>query len=142
MRAIAATKATQLSAPIERVFQVLTDPARMARWLPDAAAVEANGPLKRGGQVRVRYGERNVLLEIVDHKAPYTFGWVEREGRRGVKKFFRLDWAGGSTAVTVRDIWEPPSLKAWVKAKLTGKRRPDAQADRILQGLKMAVAEA
>jgi uncharacterized protein YndB with AHSA1/START domain len=142
MRPIAATKVTSLAAPIERVFEVLTDPTLMARWLPDAASVQATGPLKRGQQVRVRYGERDVLLEIVDHKAPYTFGWVEREGRRGVKTFFRLDWAGGSTAVTVRDIWEPPSVGAWIKAKFTGKRRPTAQAERILQGLKMAVAEA
>jgi hypothetical protein len=59
-----------------------------------------------------------------------------------VKTFFRLDWAGGSTAVTVRDIWEPPSVGAWIKAKFTGKRRPNAQAERILQALKMAVAEA
>ena len=142
MRRIAATKVTSLAAPIERVFEVLTDPALMARWLPDAASVQASGPLKRGQQVRVRYGERDVLLEIVDHKAPYTFGWIEREGRRGVKTFFRLDWAGGSTAVTVRDIWEPPSIKAWIKAKFTGKRRPTAQAERILQGLKLALAEA
>jgi hypothetical protein len=97
--------------------------------------------LKRGQQVRVRYGERNVLLEVVGHKAPYTFGWIEREGRRGVKTFFRLDWAGGSTAVTVRDIWQPPSLKAWFKAKMTGKRRPAAQAERILQGLRAVVQE-
>jgi uncharacterized protein YndB with AHSA1/START domain len=141
MRPIAATKVTSLAAPIERVFEVLTDPTRMARWLPDVAAVEASGPLKRGAQARVRYGERTIVLEIVDHKAPYTFGWIEREGRRGVKTFFRLDWAGGSTAVTVRDIWTPPSLKAWFKAKLTGKRRPDAQAERILQGLRVVVAE-
>lgn len=142
MPQIQATRVAQLAAPIERVFEVLTDPARMARWLPGAASVQANGPLKRGGQVRVRYGERNVLLEIVDHKAPYTFGWIEREGRRGVKTFFRLDWAGGSTAVTVRDVWQPPTFKAWVRGKFSGKRKPEVQVERILHGLKMAVAEA
>jgi uncharacterized protein YndB with AHSA1/START domain len=80
MRPIAATKVASLAAPIERVFDVLTDPSRMARWLPDAASVQANGPLKRGCQVHVRYGERNVTLEIVDHKAPYTFGWWNAKG--------------------------------------------------------------
>ena len=141
MRPLSATRITQVAAPIERVFHTLTDPTSIARWLPGASEVKANGPLKRGGQLRVLYGERQVVFEIVDHKAPYTFGWVEREGRRGVKTFFRLDWAGGSTALTVRDVWEPPSVAAWFRGVLTGKRKPEAQIEKIVQGLRVAVAE-
>lgn len=142
MRAVTATRIAQVSAPIERVFEILTSPASMARWLPGANAVEASGPLRRGGQVHVSFGERRVVLEVVDHKAPYTFGWVEREGRRGVKTFFRLDWAGGSTAVTVRDVWQPPSFKAWLRGKVGSKRKPDLQVERILTGLRAVLAEA
>lgn len=141
MRPVSATRVTQLSAPIEKVFALLTDPRAISQWLPGADDVAATGPLNRGDQINVRFGNRLVVLEVVDCKAPYTFGWVEREGRRGVKTFFRLDWAGGSTAVTVRDVWEPPSVGAWLHGTIGGKRRPDLQIERIMTGLRVALAE-
>jgi hypothetical protein len=138
----ATTLTAQVGAPIERVYAALTDPAAMARWLPAASAVEATepGPVHRGGRMRVSFGARQALLEIVDHKPPYTFGWVEREGRPGAKTFFRLDWNGGSTAITVRDVWEPLSAAAWVKSKVSAKRDPKRTLDSMVQGLRAVLS--
>ena len=139
----ATTLTAQVAAPIERVFAALTDPAAMSRWLPAASAVQAadEGGVRRGGKMRVAYGARQALLEIVDHKPPYTFGWVEREGRPGAKTFFRLDWNGGTTAVTVRDIWEPQSAGAWFKSKIGNKRDAKRTLDGIVQGLRAVVTK-
>src|SRR2546427_1725342 len=62
-------------------------------------------------------------FEVVDFTPPTTFGWVERGERNGWKTFFRLDPTAESTAVTVRDVWAPRSLVAWLRGRLFEKRR-------------------
>ncbi len=104
----------RVRAPVDRVFALLSDPARMPEWLPGCTAVEAEGQLKHGARFKVRFGTRLTEFEIVDFAPPNTFGWVERRQRMGSKTFFRLDSVGGSTSVTVRDEWAPHSLSAWV----------------------------
>src|SRR5260370_38841748 len=113
-------------APIDRVFALLSDPARMPEWLPGGSAVEAEGPLKHGARFKVRFGARLTEVEIVDFAPPKTFGWVERRQRMGSKTFFRLDFVGGSTTVTVRDEWAPHCLSAWAQ----GRQLPTPQAPR------------
>lgn len=141
MKPVTETLIQTVPAPIEKVFAALTDPARIPRWLPACTAAQASGPLKRGGLLRVRFGaERDVTLEIIDYKAPYTFGWVERDGRHGAKTFFRLDVANGATAVTVREQWQAPGWLAWVRAKFADKRRSGMHLDRALEGLRASVA--
>ena len=41
MRPVTYTLTTVIPAPVEQVFAVLSDPHRMAEWLPSARAVEA-----------------------------------------------------------------------------------------------------
>lgn len=132
---------SQVAAPIERVFAVLADPARMPEWLPACRAAEAKGPLRKGARVKVRFGEsRDTEFEIVDFSAPSTLGWAERGARRGHKTFFRLDFAGGSTAVTIKNVWVPPNLGAWVKGKFFSKRNVQRALDGTVQNLRAVVA--
>lgn len=135
MRPFSHTLIDHVRAPIDRVFALLSDPARMPEWLPGCSAVETEGPLKNGARLKARFGTRLTEFEIVDFAPPNMFGWVERGQRRGSKTFFRLDFVGGSTAVTVRDVWTPHSLGAWVRGRLLPKRKVQRQLKAILQNL-------
>jgi uncharacterized protein YndB with AHSA1/START domain len=140
MRSIDHTLITQVGAPIDRVFAVLTDPVRIPEWLPMCESVEADGPVRRGARLRVRFADhRETEFEIVDYQAPATFGWIEHGGREGAKTFFRLDFAGGATALTVKDVWKPPTLLSWLRARLFPKRNTARQLDRAVQSLRLAV---
>jgi uncharacterized protein YndB with AHSA1/START domain len=125
---------------IERVFALLTDPGRMAEWLPGCAGAQSDKPLRKGVRFKVRFGERTTEFEVVDFTPPTTFGWVERGGRNGWKTFFRLDPSATSTAVTVRDVWAPRSLLAWLRGRLFEKRRVNNQLDAILANVRKILA--
>ena len=141
MRSIDHTLITQVGAPIEKVFEVLTDPARIPEWLPMCESVEANGPVRRGSRLKVQFADKRLTeFEVVDYQAPSTFGWIEHGGREGAKTFFRLDFAGSSTALTVKDVWRPPTILAWLKAQLFPKRNTKRQMDRAVQSLRLAVS--
>ncbi len=135
MRPVTRTLIDHVRAPIDRVFALLSDPARMPEWLPDCSAVETEGPLKNGARFKARFGTRLTEFEIVDFAPPNRFGWAERRQRRGSKMFFRLDFVGGSTSVTVRDEWTPHSLGAWVQGRLLPKREVQRHLKAILQNL-------
>src|SRR2546426_174666 len=125
MRPVATTLGNYVVAPVERVFQLLTDPARFPDWLPGCSSAEPAGPVKKGSQLNVRFGTRHTTFEIVDCSAPYTFGWVERGARQGCKTFFQLDFAGSLTGVTIQDVWEPPQ-------RVVRKTRPHPRDHRAL----------
>ena len=140
MRPVATTLGNYVVAPVERVFQLLTDPTRYPDWLPGCSSAEPAGPVKKGSQLNVRFGPRHTTFEIVDCSAPYTFGWVERGARQGCKTFFQLDFAGSLTGVTIQDVWEPPSLGALVRATLRRRRFPERRLDRTIQNLRVALS--
>ncbi|HKC49042.1 MAG TPA: SRPBCC family protein [Gemmatimonadales bacterium] len=133
------TLTTVVPAPVERVFQALTDPHTMAQWLPSARAVEAVAPLKKGSRLRVVYDTREAEIEVVDFNQPSVFGWSERSGRRMWRTFFRLEFAGASTRLTVQTVWQAPSLIAWIKVKLRQSRNVMGQMDAMVQNLRMAL---
>ena len=142
MKPIEHTLVTQVGAPIERVFAVLTDPERIPTWLPMCESIETDGPMRRGSKLRVRFADhRLTTFDIVDFQPPRTFGWIERGGREGAKTFFRLDFAGGATALTVKDVWTPPSFMSWFRARFFPKRNTKRQMDRAVQSLRLAVTK-
>ena len=135
MRSVTHTLIDHVRAPIDRVFTLLTDPGRMPEWLPGCSGVETEAPLKKGARFKPRFGTRLTEFEVVDFAPPNTFGWVERGQRRGSKTFFRLDVVGGSTTVTLRDVWTPHSFGAWLRAQLLPKRNVRRQMKAMLQNL-------
>src|SRR5438552_10458705 len=123
MRPASRTVIQTVPVPIERVFALLTDPNRMAEWLPGCGGTQSDKPLRKGVRFKVRFGQRMTEFEVVDFAPPTTFGWVERGGRNGWKTFFRLDPSAQSTAVTVRDVWAPRTLIAWLRSRIFEKAR-------------------
>src|SRR2546428_13375217 len=110
MRPVRHALINSVRAPVDRVFALLTDPQRIAQWLPGCDGVQSQGPLKKGARFTARFGARQTEFEIVDFTPPTTFAWAERGQRKGWKTFFRLDAGAGATALTIRDGWTPRSL--------------------------------
>jgi uncharacterized protein YndB with AHSA1/START domain len=135
------TVTTTIPAPAVVVFEVLADPHRMAQWLPSARAVEAVSPLEKGSRIRVVYDTRETEIEVVDFNPPKVFGWAERVGRVNWKTFFRLEFAGGSTRLTVQQVWTPPSWIAWFRVRFRPNRNVPARLDTMVQNIRTVLAE-
>jgi hypothetical protein len=91
--------------------------------------------------LRVVYDTREAEIEVVDYNQPSVFGWSERSGRRLWRTYFRLEFAGASTRLTVQTVWQAPSLFAWLKVKVRQSRNVTGQMESMVQNLRMALAE-
>lgn len=133
MRPVAHTVIEWVHVPMAQVFAFLTSPGRMPDWLPECTSVEYEAPLKRGARFTASFGERVTEFEVVDLAPPATFGLAERGERKGSKTFFRLDGRGGSTALTIREVWTPRSLRAWVRGHFREKRDVGRWLSRVVE---------
>lgn len=132
MATISYTVSDTIPAPMEEVFDILTNPAHIPQWLPGCKSVEPDTPLLRGGRIRLTFaGGRGAEFEVVEITRPANFGWIERRGRPGHQMYFHLAFAGGSTTLTMKSIWHPKGLRAWLRARWS--RRRDAQ--RMFEGM-------
>jgi uncharacterized protein YndB with AHSA1/START domain len=136
MRPVSHTIVDSIRAPVVQVFALLTDPARIAKWLPGCDAVEAAAPFRKGVRFKARFGDRMSEFEIVDFAAPATFGWTERGQRKGTKLFLRLDVTGTTTAVTIREVWTPRSFLGWVRGRFFERRQVERRLQAIVQNLR------
>lgn len=116
-----ATLSGTLPAPLERVYELLTDPARMPLWLAGCRSVSPTTPLKQGSKIKVEFARGAVEFIITDLFPPASFGWLE-QGRMGLQTIFKLEFAGSMTTVTMRQIWTPKTLKAWVLGNILRRR--------------------
>lgn len=116
-----ATLTGNLPAPLERVYELLTDPARMPLWLSGCRSVSPTTPLKKGSKIRVEFDRGAVDFIITDLFPPAAFGWME-QGRGGLQTVFKLEFNGSMTTVTMRQIWTPKSLKGWILGNLLRRR--------------------
>ena len=136
MRPVSHTYVDSVRAPVVQVFAAITDPARIAKWLPGCEGVEGVVPFKKGSRFTARFGQRTSEFEIVDFSAPATFGWTERGERKGTKLFLRLDVTGSTTAVTVREVWTPRGFLAWVRGRFFERRQVQRRLQTIVQNLR------
>lgn len=141
MRLVRHTLIDSVHADCQQVFALLTDPARMPQWLPACTAVSANGPLRRGAWLIVKFGDRESAFEIVELTPPTSLGWEEREGRSGSRTVIQLEAVGRcTTRVTVRHVWAPVSFLAWWRGRILVKRRVERTLSGILRNVRAAVS--
>ena len=140
MRPVSHTFVDSVKAPIVQVFALLTDPGRIAQWLPGCDGVEASVPFRKGVRFTARFGDRTSEFEIVDFAVPATFGWTERGQRKGTKLFLRLDVTGTTTAVTIREVWTPRSFVGWVRGRFFERRHVQRRLQAIVQNLRTILA--
>ncbi len=144
MRPVSFTYSGSVGVTIDKVFALLTDPTRMPDWLPGCRSVKpAADPRGKGDRHRVvfeRNGKRvEAEIEIIDYQPPTTFGWVEIRRRAGAKTFFKLQFAGGATLITMKYVWAPASWRAWLLGQLFRRRDVHRMFDALLQNLRKAL---
>ncbi len=134
-----------IGARVESVFALLTDPARFPDWLPGCRGAKGSGPLKKGArfaiQLRTPLRTREIQIEVIEFIPPTTFGWAELGARSGTKTFFKLQFGGGSTAVTMKHIWAPRGIGAWLRGAMFRRRQLEKQFDGALQNFRKILTQ-
>ncbi len=141
MRSVAITLSGIVAAPIDRVFDLLTDPQRAPDWLPGCQSVRLNGSPGRKGErwhLRVRTPLRvaDLQIEILEYTPPTGFAWHEIVPRSGSKTYFKLEFQGATTEVTMKHVWTPPNFSAWLKGVWFRRRKLGRQFDGALQNFR------
>src|SRR6266850_1086539 len=139
MASLNITLSATIPAPIEEVFELLTNPANIPKWLPGGQSVEPPTALRKGSRLRVGFGTRAAEFEIVELTVPSNFGWIERKGRPGNHVYFNLGFGGGSTNLAMKSVWEARGLWARLFGELS--RRKDAKRffDGVVNNLRRIV---
>jgi len=133
-----------IAAPAEAVFDLLTTLRSFADWLPGCESANAAVPTLGKGThfrliVRSRDEPREVELEVIEFAAPTTLGWTELAPRQGAKTFFKLQFAGGSTNLTMKHVSTARGLGGRLRAGRFSRRRVERYFDAMLQNLRRAV---
>src|SRR6266852_1985330 len=82
MRAVSLTYSGAVGVPIDDVFGLISDAARMPEWLPYCTSAVPS-PTKKGKGDRHRLTFENqarkthIVIEIIEYVPPTTLGWVE-----------------------------------------------------------------
>ena len=146
MRPISLTYSGLVGVPIEEVFELLSDASRMPEWLPNCTAT-VPGPTRKGkGDRHHIHFERDgrkadAVIEVIEFVPPTTYAWVEIIHRRGAKTFFKLEFQGGATRITMKHIWAPSGLRAWLLGHFYRRRSAHRMFDRLLQNLRKALTK-
>ena len=121
--------------PMSQLFDILTDPARIPEWLPHCHSANCDGPLRKKSRVTLEFGRRTIELVISEFAAPTSFAWTERKPRDGAQTFFQLDFGGGTTTLTVKEVWPTSGIRGLL-GKLLGKRNAKKRFDAMVQNLR------
>ena len=144
MKPMSFTYSGTVGSPIDRVFELITDAARMVEWLPGCRKVTPS-PNRTGKGARhkiefQRKGKRvDSEIEILEYTPPTGYGWVEVRGRKGSKTFFALRFEGGATLVTMKYVFTPAGLRAWLNAHVYRRHHAHRMFDSLLQNVRKAL---
>jgi uncharacterized protein YndB with AHSA1/START domain len=101
MTAADVTQTVDVDASLERIWELLTDPAELPRWWPDAAELEP----RVGGRVVLAFGPGDVTGKVTSWDPPRRLGFTwEASNMPGVRlhvTFTVEDLGGGRSRVGV-----------------------------------------
>jgi len=141
MATLAYTMRASIPAPIERVFELLTNPAHIPKWLPGCKSVEPPAQLHKGSTLSVGFGTRAAEFEIVELAVPSSFGWIERKGRPGNHMYFSLAFSGGSTILGMKAIWQARGLWARLFGEVSRRRDAKRFCEGVVNNLRRIVTK-
>jgi uncharacterized protein YndB with AHSA1/START domain len=132
----AVRKETIISAPIETVWQLLTDFNRWPQWQEAVKTARIQGDLKPGSVFRWNSGGMNLVstLEIVEPMQ--TIGWTGKGlGTQAVHLWYLEQTPAGTKVVTEESLsgWLPRVLKVFMPRFL------DSSLTKTLEDLQKAV---
>jgi uncharacterized protein YndB with AHSA1/START domain len=144
MRPVSLRYTGTVGVSIDKVFALISDPTRMPEWLPNCTmAVPGPQHKGKGDRHRIRFERKgrkiDIVIEVIEFEPPTTYGWVEIIHRRGSKTFFKLQFAGGSTRITMLHLWVPGSWRAWLIGQFYRRRNAHRMFDGLLQNLRKAL---
>jgi uncharacterized protein YndB with AHSA1/START domain len=130
-----------IAAPIDDVFRILTDPRRIPEWLPACSRVTApKDTLTKGMRFSFEFetarGRREVAAEVIEFTPPEIIGWSETTPRRNTKTFYRLQFSGSTTKITLQQVDAPSGLFARLREAWFTRRQTARQFERTLQNLR------
>ncbi|MEV7692464.1 Clp protease N-terminal domain-containing protein [Microbacterium sp. NPDC089189] len=124
---------TFVPAPVEQVWEFLTDPARVPEWEVSVGSIEDAGRDARPGtlwegrapdarpdgkpvKIAPRFRRRLIELEVAErpHRAAWTFAYPDAPRSRPILTEFALVETTGGTQVTVSISWTRPA--GWRRA--------------------------
>ncbi len=141
MRPISLTHSGTIGVPVEKVFALLSDPTRIPEWLPGCQALtKREGPPGKGQRWRLRMKTprrvADIHLEVIEYSPPTGLAWEEMLPRTGSKTYFKLEFSGGATQLTMKHVWAPPGLGAWFRGIWFRRRNITRMLDGSLQNLR------
>lgn len=146
MGPVSFTYSASVPAPIDRVFALISDPRRMPEWLPRCVDVKETTTDRggRGARFKLTFqrdlNRHESVIEIIDFQPPHTFGWVEIYHRAGSKTFFALSFAGGSTKLTFKHVWQPSGFRSWLNGQFYRRRNSRRMFDGLVNNLRKALS--
>jgi len=116
MRPVSHTLINSIRAPIDRVFALLTDPGRIAQWLPGCDGVQSAGPLRKGAisprpvrlvgssEASAKGGGRSFAWMRARARRPLRFGTCGPRGRSGGGSA-GASWRSARCRITSGPFW-------------------------------------
>jgi uncharacterized protein YndB with AHSA1/START domain len=146
MRPVWITYTGSVGVSVDQVFALISDPVRMPEWLPNCTAtVPASTQKGKGDRHRVRFEREgrkiDIVIEVIEYTPPTTYAWVEIIHRRGSKTFFKLEFQGGVTRITMKHVWTPSSWRTWLLGQFYRRRNSHRMFDGLLQNLRKALTK-
>lgn len=142
MKPVTFTHTGLVPAPMDRVWEILTNPARIHQWYPTCHHVAPKDQPMRKGQVyhlEVANKRHRIELEVIEFYPPSSFGLLEHLRRAGSKIYFALGFSGGATRLTVKFVWTPKGFRSWLNGQFYRRRDAWRSFNGILQNLRKLV---
>jgi uncharacterized protein YndB with AHSA1/START domain len=123
----------RIPTPIDKVFALISDPARMPEWLPRCVAVQTttSDRVGKGARFKVTFqretSRHEAVIEIIDFSPPHT------------KTLFGLGWEGGSTKVSLKHVWQPSGFRSWLNGRFYRRRNARRMCEGLINDLRKAL---
>jgi uncharacterized membrane protein len=128
-----------INAPIEIVWEILSDIPNWPMWNPDVETVAMREPLAPGATFKWKAGGSSLASQLLVVEAPTIIGWSGEAMSIRAKHVFRLVRDGNQTIVTTEESFEG-LLASLLRKYMQGVLR--TTLDKNLVSLKTACEEA
>lgn len=95
-----------ISAPIETVWNVISDIDQWPRWNPAVTAASLKGGLQPGSTFRWKAGPGGITSTLRQVEPPHVLAWTGKTFGINAIHVYRLEQDAGGTRVSTDESWE------------------------------------
>jgi uncharacterized protein YndB with AHSA1/START domain len=103
---VVSTARSEIAAPRELVWEVLTRIDEWPRWNPDVRSATLEGELAEGSSFRWNVGSRTIVSTIRQVEPPAAIAWTGKTPGLRAIHVYRLESRGSGTLVLTDESWE------------------------------------